>query len=44
MVEAIEEYHRALAVRPGDAFAMEMLSVALVDACPYQDDMGLSLP
>lgn len=31
LLPAIEHYHRALALRPDDAFAMEMLTAALKD-------------
>ena len=33
MSEAIECYHRALSLRPDDAFAQEMLTLALIDQC-----------
>lgn len=42
-MEAIEEYHKALALRPEDAFAAEMLGVALREVVPYPDDMGIAL-
>jgi tetratricopeptide (TPR) repeat protein len=43
LMEAIEEYHKALALRPEDSFAAEMLSVALREVVPYPDDMGIAL-
>ena len=43
LMEAIEEYHKALALRPEDAFAAEMLGVALREVVPYPDDMGIAL-
>ena len=42
-MDAIEEYHKALALRPEDSFAAEMLSVALREVVPYPDDMGIAL-
>ena len=41
MTEAIECYHKALGLRPDDAFAQEMLTLALIDQCavtmpPYE--------
>lgn len=42
VMDAIEEYHKALALRPEDSFAAEMLSVALREAVPYPDDMGIA--
>lgn len=35
LLPAIEHYHRALALRPEDAFATEMLTAALKDEAVY---------